>query len=107
MPDEVFEVLRVAVEALSTGKAVSIIPTDLQLTTQQAAEHLGISRPTLVKLLDEGRIPFTRPGRHRRILLKDLQSYDDAMRSERREALRALSREALADGSYHRALDSE
>ena len=71
-----------------------------QLTTQQAADHLGISRPTLVKLLEQGEIPFTKVGRHRRMTLEDAMAYEQSSRQSRREALRELTEQASADGTY-------
>ena len=65
------------VEALSKGEAVRIEPVSTILTTSQAAEILNISRMTLVKLLDEGRIPYQQPSVHRQIHLSDLLAYKD------------------------------
>ncbi|MFL6055026.1 MAG: helix-turn-helix domain-containing protein [Actinoallomurus sp.] len=75
LPAEVYRVLRHVIEALQQGLAVTVAPLTQTLTTQQAADLLGVSRPTLVKLLDEGKIPFDRAGTHRRILLRDLLAY--------------------------------
>ncbi|GAA1171704.1 helix-turn-helix domain-containing protein [Nesterenkonia xinjiangensis] len=100
IPAEVYDMLTLIVDALSAGRGVSIVPTDAQLTTQQAADHLGISRPTLVKLLEHGDIPFTKVGRHRRVKLEDLIDYENRARQERRQALDALTAEAAADGTY-------
>lgn len=87
LPHEVYTVLRDAVDALDQGKGVSIAPHDAVMTTQQAADFLGISRPTLVKFLESGRIPFEKPGRHRRVLLTDLVRFQEEFRHERRQAL--------------------
>ncbi|MDF6019750.1 excisionase family DNA-binding protein [Streptomyces sp. JH34] len=60
------------------------------LTTQEAADLLGISRATFVKILDEGGVPFSRPGRHRRVLLTDVLLYGEERRSRRRRGLDEL-----------------
>ncbi|MBT1169967.1 helix-turn-helix domain-containing protein [Bifidobacterium sp. SO4] len=75
---ELADVLLKVADQLSRGKAVFVAPYDTQLTTQDAADFLGISRPTLVKLLERGKIPFKKVGRHRRVLLADLQEYAES-----------------------------
>lgn len=100
IPAEVYDMLTLIVDALSAGHGVSVVPTDAQLTTQQAADHLGISRPTLVKLLEQGDIPFTKVGRHRRVKLQDLIEYEASARQARRRTLDELTAEASADGTY-------
>lgn len=72
---ELADVLLKVADQLSKGKAVFVAPYNTKLTTQDAADYLGISRPTLVKLLEQGDVPFTKIGRHRRVLLSDLQQY--------------------------------
>jgi len=88
------------VEAMRSGLAVSVIPQTARLTTQQAADYLEISRPTLVRLLERGDIPMTKPGRHRYVQLQDLVAYRDAMRVRRREILDEMARDAEAAGLY-------
>lgn len=100
LPDELQSVLVNVVSAMRRGQAVTLAPHAMRLTTQQAADLLGVSRPTLIKLLEEGRIPYETPNRHRRIRLVDLLAYQAARRQERREALRDLSREAQDAGTY-------
>ncbi len=95
LPPEVFEVLRGIVEAMASGQAVTIAPVHQRLTTQEAADLLGISRPTLVKLLEAGEIPFEQPGRHRRVRLADVLAYRDRASEMRREALDRMV--AIAD----------
>ena len=87
LPPEVFEVLRGVVEAMASGQAVTIAPVHQRLTTQEAAELLGISRPTLVKLLEANEIPYEQPGRHRRVRLADVLAYRERASAERRVAL--------------------
>ncbi|GAA4687791.1 hypothetical protein GCM10025781_00500 [Kocuria gwangalliensis] len=79
------------------------MPTNTQLTTPQAADHLGILRPALVKLLDHGDIPFSTVGAQRRVLLTDLVAYEEALTRRRRACLREATRKAAADGSYFQA----
>lgn len=97
VPSDVYKMLVYIVEALSAGQGITVMPTNAQLTTQQAADHLGMSRPTLVKLLECGEIPFTRIGRHRRVLFEDLIKYERNAHIARLEALDDL---AIADGTY-------
>ena len=98
IPDSVYEVLVQVVHQMAQGHAVSIVPVHAQLTTQQAAELLGVSRPHLVKLLEEGHIPFSRPGKHRRVRLDDLMAYKQHQADERRFALDELAAEAARLG---------
>jgi excisionase family DNA binding protein len=91
LPAELYRVLRQAVEALWQGFAVTVAPLAQALTTQQAADLLGVSRPTVIKLLDESRIPFERVGTHRRILLRDLLAYREQRRAEQYAALEATA----------------
>ena len=102
LPAQVSSVLSEVVRAMQQGKAISVAPVDQLLTTQEAADFLGISRPTLVKKLEDGSIAFERPsgGRHRRVRLVDLLQYRDRQRTERRKALRELTAEAQAAGAY-------
>lgn len=100
IPAEVFRMLTHIVESLSVGRGVSVVPTNVQLTTQQAADHLGMSRPTLVKLLEHGDIPFTKVGRHRRVKLEDLIEYENRARHDRRQALDALTSDEADEGTY-------
>jgi excisionase family DNA binding protein len=93
LPGEVFEVLREVVSALSQGLAITVAPHHTVLSTSEAAQLLGISRPTLVRLLESGEIPYDKPGRHRRVRLEDLLAYQQ--RSNRRRS--ALLDQMVAD----------
>ena len=98
IPAEIFEVLEQVATALANGRGVTIAPYEALLTTQEAADYLGISRPTLVKLLEQRAIPFEKRGRHRRVTLRDLVDYQDRFRVERRRTLREIAREGRASG---------
>ena len=100
LPEEVYQVLVQVVEALREGKVITIVPRTQRLTTQEAADFLGISRPTLVKLLEQGQIPYEQPGRHRRILFSDLLAYLERRGEERRTALDRMTEEASQAGLY-------
>lgn len=82
-----FEALRKVVSAMANGQGVAIAPHDAMRTTQEAADFLGVSRPTLVRLLTEGQIPFEMRGRHRRVMLPDLLNHRQRSRDGRRAAL--------------------
>ena len=100
LPEEVYRVLVKVVEAMREGKSITVVPRTQRLTTQEAADFLGISRPTLVKLLEEGKIPYDQPGRHRRILFSDLLSYLERQREDRRAALDRMTEDASEAGLY-------
>lgn len=102
LPAEVFDVLRTVVDAMAEGQAVTIAPVHQRLTTQEAAELLGISRPTLIKLLESGEIPFEQPGRHRRVLLADVLAYRERAAVERRGALERMVAAAEEADMYER-----
>ncbi len=91
LPPEIYRVLRKVVDALQQGLAVTIVPSTQTLTTQEAADLLGVSRPTVVKLLDEGKIPFERTNTHRRVLLKELLAYRERRRAAQYAALDATA----------------
>ncbi|MFL1377367.1 MULTISPECIES: helix-turn-helix domain-containing protein [unclassified Nocardiopsis] len=100
LPEELYSVLRDVVAALSQGLAISIAPHNTMLTTQEAADLLGISRPTLVRLLTEGEIPYSMRGRHRRVLLHDLLGYRERSHREREDILDAMTAEGEEAGLY-------
>ncbi len=100
LPPEVFEVLRDVVVAMAEGQAVTIVPVHQRLTTQEAADLLGISRPKLVKLLESGKIPFEQPGRHRRVLLADVLAYRAKRSAWARDALDRMVEIADESGMY-------
>lgn len=102
LPAELYDVLLNVVSAMQDGKAITVAPVNLLLTTQEAADFLGISRPSVVKLLEQQEIPYEQPGqgRHRKIRLSDLVDYQKRIRVERGSRLGALIRRAAEDGFY-------
>ena len=98
IPNSIYRVLVAAVAAMAQGNAVSIVPVHHELTTQQAAELLGVSRPHLVKLVDAGEIPHHKTGSHRRIYFEDLMRYRDVRDAQRAAALRELTRKSAEYG---------
>ena len=91
IPVEIYAVLREVFQHLKDGQAISLIPDDTLLTTQQAAEILNISRPCLYRLLDAEEIPFVRVGTHRKLHLADVAALRERRRNESRKALNAIA----------------
>jgi excisionase family DNA binding protein len=100
LPEEVYRVVVEVVEAMREGKAITLVPRTQRLTTQEAADFLGVSRPTLVKLLEDGKIPYDQPGRHRRLLFTDLLAYRQRQHADRRAALDQMTEDAGEAGLY-------
>lgn len=85
---------------MARNQAVTVVPIDKQLTTQQAADMLYVSRPYLNQLLEEGEIPHTKTGTHQRIRLNDVLAYRERRDQERMAALDYLSALGQATGKY-------
>ncbi len=95
LPESVYRVLVQTVREMAEGNAVAVIPVRAELTTQEAADLLGVSRPYLIKLLEEGALPCTlTAGSHRRVRLSDVLAYRRVRDRERRAALDEMSAEA-------------
>lgn len=87
-------------KTMGEGKLSTIVKLHSKLTTQKAAEILNCSRPHVIKLLEEGKIHFTKVGKHRRILLEDLLAYKHQMKQEQRKHLMELMRMDEESGLY-------
>jgi excisionase family DNA binding protein len=104
LPDAVFYVLERVAEVLARGDSVTVVPVGKELTTQQAADLINVSRQYLVRLLDEGRIAFTKTGKHRRLRIDDVLAFKTRRDGERRNALRDLSQLTESFGGYEKEL---
>lgn len=95
IPASALAALRLVAAAMAQGQAVTVAPHDLQLTTQEAADLLHVSRPHLIKLLDKGELAHHRtsedPRSHRRVLLTDVLTYRQQRQQTRRGLLRELT----------------
>lgn len=94
VPRPIFEVLKIVADQMGKGRAISVVPTKMLVTTQQAADLLGVSRQHVVKLITEKELPHEMVGTHRRIRMEDLIQYKRRRESTRDEALRRLSEQA-------------
>jgi excisionase family DNA binding protein len=106
LPGEIYLVLRQAVEAMQRGLSVTISPQSRTLTTQQAADLLNVSRPTVIKILDEGKLSFERVGTHRKILLTDLLAFREERRRQQYAALDAMNVDVDDETPLDEVLDS-
>jgi len=94
LPRDALALLRDILTEMAQGNAVTLVPRHAELTTQEAANLLNVSRPHLIKLLEGGQIPFTRTGTHRRIRYEDLMAYKAERDRQSKEAMEELARQA-------------
>lgn len=100
LPESLYAVLVRAAHELRRGRGISILPVGMELTTQQAADLINLSRPFLIRLLEAGQIPYHMVGTHRRIRLDDLLVYRRRRSLERRAMLAGMASEAQELGIY-------
>ncbi|MEV0366559.1 helix-turn-helix domain-containing protein [Nocardia fusca] len=90
LPAEVHQALKQIVAALMAGKAVTVAPHSMTLTSQQTADLLGVSRPTVIRLIDKQELPAERVGTRHRLRLDDVLTYREARRKRQYDALAAM-----------------
>lgn len=104
LPTSALRLLLSILGELATGNAVQVVPVQAELTTQEAANILNVSRPHMVKLLEDGELPFHKTGRHRRIFFADLMKFKEMRKRESIQAmheLTELSQELGTDNDTH------
>jgi excisionase family DNA binding protein len=100
IPPAIRDLFLAILNNLQSGNAISIVPEHRDLTTQRAANMLGVSRPFLVGLVEAGSVPFHMVGRHRRIYLRDLLDYKRRRDAARHEAIDQIAKAETAAGTY-------
>lgn len=101
IPESVLIMWRQVVHAMALGQTITIVPQQQEMTTQEAADFLNVSRPYLIKLLEQGEIPYIKVGSHRRVNLSDLTKYKQERDKKRREGMKQLSQFLQEEGFYN------
>jgi|25BtaG_2_1085352.scaffolds.fasta_scaffold05406_2 excisionase family DNA binding protein len=100
IPLKALKLLAKILKAMGEGKPISVVPIAAEMTTQAAAEFLNCSRPHFVKLLEEGEIPFTKIGKHRRVKFEDVSNYKDRMKKEQEDLIIQMMKSDEESGLY-------
>lgn len=100
LPDQITHILTLIGENFAAGRAITIVSHEEKLTTQDAADFLGVSRPTLIKLLDEFDVPYETVGRHRRIAFTDVQKLGNVFKSRQLANLNTMRDVSKESGEY-------
>lgn len=100
LPAPAVQMLTEMLVHLGAGRPVAVIPEHAELTTQQAADFLNVSRPWIIKLIERNDLPHHMVGTHRRILFSDLRAYRDRTKQSQQRALDRLAADAQAMGDY-------
>lgn len=98
LPGHVVQILLDVLAEMAQGNAVSLVPYHQEISTQDAANLLNVSRPFLVRLLEKGEIPFRKVGTHRRVKLQDVLAYKERTDNQRRKALDELTQLSQNEG---------
>jgi len=100
IPISALKFLADVLKATSKGKMVSIVPIATEMTTQAAADLLGCSRPHFVKLLESGEIPFTKVGKHRRVMFEDVMKHKKEVKKKQKQLLIEMMADDEESGLY-------
>jgi len=107
LPSSVYEILVRVAEKMQEGKTVAVLPLMEELSTQAAADLLGISRQFFVRECEAHKLPFHYTGTHRRVLLTDLLDYKKQREQARREAIVRIARQSEELGDYDKFIPAE
>lgn len=94
LPTKVVEMMVEILLGMSAGRSIAVIQTEMEVSTQEAADFLEVSRPHVVRLLEKGEMPFTKAGTHRRIKMSDLIAYQKALKNTRKKQMKFLAKQA-------------
>jgi len=94
LPEIVVQLLALMLEELANGRALSLVPIESDMTTNEAADYLNVSRPYLIRLLDAGKIPFHRVGTHKRVSFREIKRYKEEQKKRSYAVLAELQAEA-------------
>lgn len=94
LPQAAARLLSHLLTEMAAGNAVTLIPVHAEMTTQEAADYLNVSRPYLIRLLEAGALPYRKVGAHRRVRFQDVRAYKERIDREREQVLDALAAEA-------------
>jgi excisionase family DNA binding protein len=100
IPESIFHVFERVAEVLSRGDAITVVPVGKELTTQQAADLLNVSRQYLVRLLEGDKLPYRKTGKHRRLRVEDVLTYRERRDRQRKAKLDELARLSEESGGY-------
>lgn len=100
LPNSVTDIFRTVINVIAQGKGISLIPVAEEVTTTQGAEILNISRPYLMRLIENGEIPYHQVGTHKRINLQDLLEYKKIRDTKRKKGLQKLTELSQELGLY-------